>query len=95
MEHSSEATEDIYKVNNESDLNIIQHSFHLLTARCPKNKQELRPAAEKAEQSVTRKENLSVDFTQRICNQVLKMTLFTFISQKNINQIKPSLGTEP
>ena len=88
--HTAKATQLFFKANllqwpsQSPDLNLIEHAFHLLKAKCPKNKQELKTAAVKAWQSITREETQHLVYgfqtsgshwLQRICNQVLKLTI--------------------
>ena len=46
--------------SQSADQNPIEHAFHLLKKKCPKNKQELKTVAVEAWQSITR------DETQRL-----------------------------
>uniref|UniRef100_A0A673YSH1 Tc1-like transposase DDE domain-containing protein n=1 Tax=Salmo trutta TaxID=8032 RepID=A0A673YSH1_SALTR len=69
LKHTAKATQYFFKAkkwnvlqwpSQSPDLNPIEHAFHLLKARLwakhPKNKQELKTAAVKAWQSITREE---------------------------------------
>ncbi len=67
--HTAKATKEFLKgkkwtvmqwPSQSPDLNPIEHAFHLLKGKCPKNKQELKTVAVEAWQSITR------DETQRL-----------------------------
>lgn len=69
--------------NQSPDLNPVQHAFHFLMAKHPKNKQKGKTTAVKAWLSFTRDETqhlmMSVgsrlQAVKRICNQIFKMTI--------------------
>ena len=90
LKHTAKVTQYFFKAkkwnvlqwpSQSPDLIPIEHAFHLLKAKRLKNKQELKIAAVKAWQSITRKEtqHLVMSMCSRlqavICDQVLKLTI--------------------